>query len=59
MIDFYIIDEPTQPILSNYKEDKYQAWVFLGIILFAKSVLMQRIFVIHLGIHQINGVNTI
>ena len=28
MIDFYIIDEPTQPTLSNYKEDKYQAWAY-------------------------------
>ena len=28
MIDFYIIDEQTQPTLSNYKDDKYQAWAY-------------------------------
>lgn len=28
MIDFYIIDEPTQPTLATYKEDKYQAWIY-------------------------------
>ena len=28
MIDFYIIDEPTQPTLATYKKDKYQAWIY-------------------------------
>ena len=28
MLDFYIIDEPTQPTLSRYKNDKYQAWIY-------------------------------
>ena len=29
-IDFYIIDEPTQPTLSHYKEDKCQAWIYFS-----------------------------
>lgn len=28
MIDFCIIDEPTQPTLATYKKDKYQAWIY-------------------------------
>jgi len=28
MIDFYLVDEPTQPKLSNYKDDKYESWIY-------------------------------
>ena len=28
MIDFYIVDESTQPTLSRYKKYKYEAWIY-------------------------------
>ncbi|WP_142693794.1 hypothetical protein [Campylobacter troglodytis] len=28
MIDFYLVDLDNQPTLSQYKDDKYQAWIY-------------------------------
>lgn len=28
MIDFYLVDEPTQPTLSHYKENKRESWTY-------------------------------